>query len=209
MGALQGSLSYTRFYVEGDLPPEFRKVFTEAVQQRAFEPLTAEDEEEERSGWCTIEHPLDANFDNPFKLFFNEYLNLGMRVDRWRIPANLLKAYCTEAERAYLQQNNKDHMRKSERDEIKEMVTAELKRKILPTMKSIDMSWNIHTGIVRFWNQSGKTCEQFQDMFEKTFNLRLVPDNPYISAIQFEMDDSATTYLTQIEPTIFHRDDMD
>lgn len=204
MGALNGSLSYTRFYVEGSLPSNFRKVFLDAVRLYAFEPLKPEDDDEERHGWCNIEHPLDLEFDE-HKIFFNEYMNLALRIDKWRIPGPILKAYCTEAERDYLAKNNKEKLRKSEKEDIKALVTADMKRRLFPTLKTIDMSWNVHTGMVRFWNQSAKTCELFQDLFEQTFNLRLVPDSPYISALQGEMNGDQMSLLPQLEPTTFHR----
>jgi DNA recombination-dependent growth factor C len=194
--------------VEGDLPPKFRQVFTEAVQARAFQPLTAEDEEEERMGWCSIEHPFDLEFDE-YKLFYNEYMNLALRIDKWRIPSALLKAFCTEAERKYMWENNKEKLRRSEKEDIKAVVIAELKGKLLPALKSIDVSWNTHTGIVRFWNQSSKVCEAFQDLFEKTFQVRLVPDSPYISALQFEMPDDMLAALPDSEPATFHRLDAE
>ena len=77
---------------------------------------------------------------------------------------------------------------------------------LLPSMKTIDMSWNVHTGVVRFWNQSGKVCEAFSDLFEDTFGMRLVPDNPYIGALQYELTDKQTERLAEIEVTIFHED---
>ncbi len=206
MGALNGSLSYARFFVEGELPTDFRQVFLEAIQHRAFEALSADTEDEERVGWCNIEHPLDVDFDH-HKLYYNEYINVALRIDKWRIPGALLKAYTTEAERTYMAKHGKDKLRKSEKDDIKAIVSADLKKKLLPSMKTIDMSWNVHTGVVRFWNQSGKTLEMFQDLFEDTFKMSLVPDNPYISALRHDLDDDQGLALAEASPAIFHRDD--
>jgi DNA recombination-dependent growth factor C len=205
VGALSGSLSYSRFFVEGELPPDFKTLYTQAVQQRAFEPLEAESDDEERLGWCNIEHPLDMEFDQT-KLFYNEYLNIALRVDKWRIPGGILKAYCTEYERKYLAKNNKEKLGRNEKEDIKAVVTRDLKNKLLPSMKTIDVSWNYHTGVVRFWNQSANTCEVFMELFEKTFEVRLVPDNPYIGALQYEMDDQNTERLAEIEVTVFHEE---
>lgn len=204
MGALNGSLSYTRFYVEGELPPDYRRRFVEAAQERAFIPLAPGDEDEERMGWCSIEHPLDLVFDE-HKLFYNEYLNLALRIDRWRLPAALVKAFCTEAERKYLLENRKERLRKSEREEIKASIIADLKARLLPALQTIDVSWNTHSGIVRFWNQSARLCETFQDLFEETFKVRLIPDNPYVSALQCELDETQTERLADLEPVLFHR----
>lgn len=203
MGALQGSISYSRFYVDGELPAKHRDVFTEAVQEGAFFPLDPDSDEEESRGWVNIAHPLDWDFD-PHKLFFNEYLNVALRIDKWRIPGNILKAQCIEAERRWMLKQGKDRIGRREKNDIKAIVTAELKQKLLPSMKTIDMSWNVDTGVVRFWNQSTRACEEFMDIFEDTFRLRLVPDSPYLGALQYGLDDTQTEHLAGLEPTHFH-----
>jgi recombination associated protein RdgC len=203
MGALQGSISYARFYVDGDLPDNFREVFTTSVQEGAFQPLLAEEEAEESRGWVNIEHPLDWDFDQ-HKLFFNEYLNVALRIDKWRIPGNLLRAQCVEAERLWMLKQGKERIGRREKNDIKAIVTSELKQKLLPAMKTIDVSWNVNTGVVRFWNQSARSCEEFMDFFEDTFRLRLIPDSPYLGALQYGLDDDQTEQLAGLEPTHFH-----
>ena len=144
---------------------------------------------------------LDAH-----KVFFNEYLNISMRVDKWQIPAPIFKAYYTEAEREYMAVNNKERLSRSEKVDIKDMVTVQLKRRLMPSMKVLDMSWNTHTGVLRFWNQSSKTCETFAALFEDTFQLRLVPQSPYTDALQFELEDAQVEMLSVLDPTVFHLD---
>ena len=39
MPALKGSLTYARFFVEGDLPDDFRDRFTKSIRRRAMKPL--------------------------------------------------------------------------------------------------------------------------------------------------------------------------
>lgn len=203
MGALQGSISYARFYVDGKLPDNHREVFTDAVQAGAFQPLLADQDAEDSRGWVNIAHPLDWEFDQ-HKLFFNEYLNVALRIDTWRIPGNVLRAQCVEAERRWMAKAGKDRIGRREKDDIKSIVTSELKQKLLPAMKTIDVSWNTDTGVVRFWNQSARACEEFADFFEDTFRLRLVPDSPYLAALQYGLDDAQTEGLASLEPTHFH-----
>ncbi len=203
MGALSGSISYSRFFVDGELPPDFRAVFTEAVQLACFQPLSPDEEEEESRGWVNIEHLLDWDFD-PTKIFYNEYLNVALRIDKWRIPGNLLKAHCVEAERRWMRDQGKSRIGRRVRNDIKAVVSAELKRQILPSTKTIDVSWNVNTGVVRFWNQSALACEEFMGFFEDTFGLRLVPDSPYLGALQYGLDDEASALLASLEPTHFH-----
>ena len=203
MGALNGSLTYAKYYVDGDLPADFRDSFTERVQQSTFVPLAAEDEDEERTGWCSIEHPFDLELDR-HKIFFNEYLNLGYRTDKWRLPSALVKAHYTEAERKYMADQKKTKVSKREKEDIKAVVEQKLKRQLLPAMKVIDVSWNLHRGELRFWTQSAKVCELFEEFFEETFGVTLVPETAYTSATEYELGDKELGLLEQIEATTFH-----
>lgn len=203
MGALKGSISYTKYYVDGELPHDFKVMFVERVQQFAFLPLTAEDEDEERTGWCSVEHPFDLDLDE-HKVLFNEYLNLGLRTDKWRLPGALVKAHTTEAERAYLEEHKKQKISKREKEDIKAVVEQKLKQQLLPTMKVVDVSWNLHRGELRFWTQSAKACEQFEEFFEQTFGMPLVLEAAYTSALECELDDAQLSWLEQIDATTFH-----
>ena len=86
MGAFRGSITYDRYYVRGTLPDDFRDRFVESVRLRSFRDLEPESEEDSRAGWCSIEQPFDTDLTAP-KIFFNDYLTLGFRIDTWRIPA--------------------------------------------------------------------------------------------------------------------------
>jgi recombination associated protein RdgC len=68
MPALKGSLTYARFFVEGDLPDDFRQRFMRAIRLRAMQALDPEQELSERSGWRAIGEPfeLELNYDNVF-----------------------------------------------------------------------------------------------------------------------------------------------
>ena len=81
MPALRGSLTYARFYVEGEVPDDFRDRFMKSIRLRAMKPLEPDDEDLERSGWSRVGDAgeLDLVYED---VFFNEYLNLGFRTDR-------------------------------------------------------------------------------------------------------------------------------
>src|SRR4051812_40086582 len=101
MPALKGSLTYARFFVEGELPDDFRDRFPKAIRSKAMKPLDPDDDTPERSGWSRIGDPFEVDLGYG-DVFFNEYLNLGFRTDRWAIPGPMLRAKLREAETAYL-----------------------------------------------------------------------------------------------------------
>ena len=202
MGALQGTLTYSLFYVQGDLPEDFNEKVTELVLQRKFEELDPEAEDEEHYGWVPIETPLRVEFEK-HNIVFDNFVNLGLRQDKYAIPSSLLKAHISQAERQYMVDYNKERLTKFEREDIKAVVRGKLKEQSLPRMKVIDMSWDMHTGRVRFWNQSPKGCELFQGLFEDTFNVKLVPANPYTTAIEIELEPNQVEQLGAVEPSMF------
>jgi recombination associated protein RdgC len=203
LGAFSGSLTYTTFHVEGELETGFRELFLTEIQREVFRPLTVEEEREEAVGWVAIEHPFDVDLDID-KVFFNSYLNIALRIDRWRIPGPLFKAFFTDAERQHLTETGKEKLSRREKEELKAVVTATLRRQIIPAMRTIDLSWNLDTGVLKFWNQSERIHEVLDDIFETTFGLRLVQRTPYIIAAHAGFDEQQLDALSQLEPTPFH-----
>lgn len=198
MGALAGSLTFTRFFVRGEPPKRFRDKFVENIQLRAFEPLAPESEEQEHVGWCAVGRVLDLELDHE-KVFYNSYLDLGLRMDRWRVPGALLRAHLAEAEREALEKSGHEKLGKREKAELKARIITRLRRKLMPSMKIVDMSWNLDSGVVRFFNQSPRVHEQFMALFEKTFSLELVADSPYISAERLGLGDAELEALSSVE----------
>lgn len=203
MGALKGSISFSKFYVRGALPDGFRDAYVERIRLRAFQPLTAAEEAERRAGWCSIEDPLDLDLDHG-KVFFNSYLNLGLREDRWQIPSPLLKAHLAEAEREHLKKRGREKLGKREKDELRAVVSRKLRAQLIPVMKVVDLSWNLETGVVRFWNQSPRVHEGLVELFTKTFELDLVPESPYTAAREIGLGEAYERAFEDLEPTAFH-----
>lgn len=203
MGALKGSISFSKFYVRGQLPDAFRDRFVERIGLRAFRPLTVEEDAEQRAGWCSIENPLDCELDHG-KIFFNSYLNLGLRTDRWQVPAPLFKAHFAEAEREHLAKRGRAKLGRREKEELRAVISRRLRAQLIPVMKVIDLSWNLETGVVRFWNQSPRVHEGLSELFEETFELSLVPESPYTAARELGLSDAHHRAFEALKPTAFH-----
>ena len=198
MGALAGSLTFTRFFVRGELPKRFRDKFVENIRLRSFEPLAPESEEEEHVGWCAVGRVLDLELDHE-KVFYNSYLNLGLRMDRWRVPGALLRAHLAEAEHEALAKSGHEKLGKREKAELKARIITRLRKKLMPSMKLVDMSWNLDSGVVRFFNQSPRVHEQFMALFEQTFSLELTADSPYVSAERLGLGEAELDALSRVE----------
>lgn len=202
MGALEGSLTYRTFFVDGEPPKNFRDDYLERIKRLAFRELSPELEDDRSIGWVCIEHPLDVDFQRA-KVFFNEYLCLGLRIDRWSIPSLVLKAHLRDATQRYLAKTGAESLGRREKEDLKAEVVRQLKHRLMPSMKVVDMAWNLNTGHLRFWSHGGTLGEEFMGVFEDTFALRIVPDSPYTAAVELGLDDDALARLAEIEPQPF------
>lgn len=202
MGVFSGSLSYKTFHVHGDLPDDWKTRYVERIEHYSFDPLLPEDDDGVSEGWVPLERPLDTEFDL-YSILYDHYLTLGFRRDKYTIPKALLDAHIAEAEREYRLQNDKDELSKYEREDIASIVERELREKQLPKMRIIDVCWDIRNEKVRFWSQANARCETFQQLFEKTFEVDVVPANPYINAVELGADEDRIEKLQDVEPTNF------
>src|SRR5262245_9940961 len=121
-----------------------------SIRLRAMKPLDPDEEAPERSGWCVIGEPFEVSFGYD-AVFYNEYVNLGFRTDRWAIPGPMLRAKLREAETAYLARKGRERMSRAEKAEMKEMVSRKLRKQVSPSMRVVDFSWSLQEGVVRFF----------------------------------------------------------
>lgn len=200
MPALKGSLSYSRSFVEGELPGDFRARFMKAIRLRTMKPLTPEDEATERSGWCLMGEPFELELDYD-GVFFNEFLNLGFRTDKWVIPGSLLRAKVREAEGAALSRKGRERLSRAEKSELKELVVKKLRKQLPPSTRTVDLSWSLNDGIVRFFSHSDRVITGMRELFERTFGLELVPEAPYTLAARLGLDRHEDTAWQRLEAT--------
>jgi hypothetical protein len=199
MGVRRGSLSFTRFHVVGTVPRDVRKRYLDSVRLRCFEPLDINGEANEASGWCVMERPFDLEFDEG-KLFYDRFVLLGFRVDKWRIPGSLVKAHVEDEEQRLLGKSGRDRLGRAERADLKLKVTMRLRKKILPTAKSFDVLWDLDGETLLFFGHSAKMLLDFSALFETTFGLSLVEDSPYAAAQRANLSSVLQKRLAQVEP---------
>jgi len=198
--ALKGSRTHLRVFVEGPLPDDFRDKFMRSVRLRAMKPLEPDDEDLERSGWAKIAEPMtiELTYDD---VFFNEYVALSYRTDKWQFPGTMLKARLREAEAAYLEKKGQTKLSRSQKNELKLLVAKRMKRSMAPATRAVDLSWSLNDGIVRFFSHAPKPGAQMSELFQKTFGLKLVPESPYTLAARIGLDDAEVAAWNELEAT--------
>jgi recombination associated protein RdgC len=204
----RGSLTYVRFFVTDDVPDGFEGRALGQIQKKVQRPLTADDDDAERSGWCKVADPFGLELEH-MDVFYNEYVNLGFRTDRWAIPGALLKSKVGEAEQAYLAKKGRERLSRKEKTELKELVARKLRRNLVPQVRVNDMSWATNEGIVRFFGTSPRVCLAFTDLFTKTFGLSLVQEAPYTLADRLGLSKAEAAALAETEPQVLSKAEED
>lgn len=201
MSLLRGSLTYARFYVDGEPPDDFRERFMRSIRHRAMRPLEIDEEELERSGWCKAGEPfaIDLAYDD---VFVGSYVNLGFRTDRWAIPASMLRRHVRDAEAAYKTKKGKESLSRRDLSELKLMVAKKLRRQVSPATRVVDLSWSLEDGLVRFFSHASKPAAAMQELFTKTFGLKLVPESPYTLAERLGLTPAQREAWNRLEATM-------
>lgn len=146
------------------------------LENRKFVPLDKAVEETERFGWITCEHLFDVRFDID-KVVQDPYVVFALRIDKRKIPQNVMKAHLKIAEMAHVNATGKK-VGPSKRRELRDQVRLSLIDKVLPSAASYPVIWNPGAGFVWFANTGEKTCEAFLQQFEDTFGVALIAQNP-------------------------------
>jgi recombination associated protein RdgC len=202
MGLAEGGITFRTYFVDGELPSNLRQDFLERIRARRFEPLTVEAEEDVTWGWVPVQNPLSTEFRSP-DLFYEPYLVLALRMDRWSLPPVLLKANVRQAERAKLETEERAHLTRTERGELLDRERTRLKRQSLPAVRVVDLAWNLDTRELRFSSLSRAVNETFAHHFELTFQMRLHAESPYMRALNCDLDDERVGRLADVEPANF------
>lgn len=199
MGVTRGALTFTRLFVQGKPPKDLRKRYLEAVRLRKFQPLAAEDEASEAVGWCVIERPFDLDFQ-PDRIFYDRFLQLGFRVDKWKIPGVLLKSQVADEEQRMLSRAGREKLTRAEKEDVKLRVISRLRKKILPTSRAFDVLWDLDAGTVLLFTHSTRATDEFCALFEKTFSLELQVDSPYAAAGRAALPAPLQKAFEKVEP---------
>lgn len=208
MPALRGSLTYSRFYVEGTRPDSFHTPYLKAIRARAMRPLDPLEPDPERSGFCRLGEPFEIDLTH-HDVFYDDYIVLGVRTDRWSIPKPLLRSKLREAERALLTKTGRERLSRKEKTELKESVSMKLRRQTAPSTRAVDLIWSLDEDLVRFFSHAEKSIAIMTDLFQKSFGLKLIPESPYTLAARLGLAQEHERAWSALAPSAFaSRDEL-
>lgn len=170
MGVYSNTVSITQFTVVGELPTTDQfQWFSKKLADRGFQSIE-NSTEEHSEGWIVVDKPDDAAFDVPSDFWRDNFIVFSLRRDQRKIPAAVLKSHSGREEGAFLAQNpNLRRTPKHKRDEIKELVQLRLMTRCLPVPSTVDVVWDLKSGVLTLYSLGTKVVERFEDIFRKSF----------------------------------------
>lgn len=178
MGFINGTASFVRFSVEGELPENIWDFIAEKVVSFAFRDI--DDTYEEFSlGWVSVVNMFDSEFDFASYAAGN-YVTLSMRLDERKVSAAILKKYVQKEEERIKKEKQIPKIAKSQKTEIKERIQNELMRKALPIPAVFDLCWNLENSTLLFFSTNQKAQAYLEDLFKDSFDMTLVQQIPYL-----------------------------
>lgn len=181
MGLFRGSVTLTRYQVVGNLPSSLADFLDQRIRRFAFRSI--EDGTEELAvGWVSVHDYLDTEFAYG-GYHLDPYIVLGMRIDRRRLPAALVKKYHRlEIQKALASLPPGEKLGRSRREELKEKTRLDLLRRLPPATQAVDVCWDTNRRRLWLGSATGSVRELFEELFQRTFELTLRPLIPWLLA---------------------------
>jgi DNA recombination-dependent growth factor C len=201
MGALNGSLSYLRFLVEGEVAKNAGTVYEKALESRRFLPLSPTGDVMESAGWV----PMEAPFDDDVKLtrdvfLFGDIISVTYREDAYRIPRPLLKRETKKRIEKIMREEKRDEVNRAFAKAVEQAVLAELKAQTIPRSKLVDVIWDTTKNEVRVFGRGTVATERVSSLFERTFQVRVELATYAARAFTVDVGSRAQGVLERLSP---------
>ena len=203
MGALNGSLSYLRFLVDGDLADNPGAAYEKSLQSRRFVPLLASQESADSAGWVATEAPFDDERKLTRDLFlFGDLIAVTYREDKWAIPRPLLKRETEKRlEKIVVEQKKDPHdLGRAFIKAVEQAVLVELKQRTIPRTKLVDVIWDPARKEARVFGRGAVATERIASLFERTFHVRVDVGSYAARAFALDLGSRAQSVLDRLSP---------
>ncbi len=199
MGLLSGTASFTRFTVEGEVPENFWDFIAERVAAHSFQDI--DDNLDEYSiGWVSVANMFDSDFAYG-SYAAGDYVVLSMRADERKVSPAVLKKYVMKEEERIKREQELPRLSRNVKLEIKERIRTELVRKSPPVPVVYDLCWSLSDNTLLFFSTSRKALALLEDLFRDTFDLSLILQIPWNSALHLA-DEEIVARLDDLRPAL-------
>jgi len=176
VGFASGTITFKRFFVEGQPPKQVDEKLLEQLDAHAIGKGGLVDKNRTEAGWTTGDHVLDVQFDFA-KNAVGECLYAGMRVDTNKPPADLVRAYQRINEQVALEASGKEFLTKDERRDALEQARSQADREAAAgqfrSMKHVPVLWDLQRNEVYLGTTATTAIDWFIALFEQTFERTL------------------------------------
>lgn len=200
MGFINGSASFVRFSVEGELPENVWEFIAERVAAYSFQDID-ETYDEFSIGWVSVINMFDADFEYA-SYASGDYVTLTLRMDERKVSPAIIKKFCAKEEERVKKERQIPKISRAQKMEIKERIQTELMRKAVPMPAVYDLCWNLTDSTLLFFSTNKKAQAQLEDYFKETFGLLLKQQIPYLTA-EHLLEEEEREQLANISPDIF------
>jgi recombination associated protein RdgC len=190
MAIFSGGIRFRRYEVSGKLPADLRNAFEGRIRAQAFSPFAPNDPRDEAVGWVAADDWFDTDL-YPDRWLYGNMITLSIRTDVRRVPSLILKHECKKTQAEWKERLGRERLTRAEREDIKSINTKRLAEGVLPSIRGVDMFWDLERAEILFFSSGEKANDAFVTIFEKTFELSLMPIFPYSLAIRALGEDRA------------------
>lgn len=200
MGFLNGTVSFVRFAVVGELPENPLEYIGRRISAYSFRDID-ESTEEYSIGWVSVANMFDSSFSYA-SYHVGDYVVLTLRVDERKVPAAVIKKMVAKEEMRICKERQLPKLGRAARSEIKESVVRTLAAKTVPVPAVYDVCWSLSDAMVLFFTTNKKAHALLEDFFKDCFGLLLSQHIPYTLAERLLKDDSLEK-LPLVKPQLF------
>ncbi|MFH1033702.1 MAG: recombination-associated protein RdgC [Pseudomonadota bacterium] len=180
MGISRGGVTLTRYETIFTKTSNFWDFVDRRIRANLFLPID-EGTEEQGVGWCSIHDYLDTTFAYA-SYALDPYVVLGLRVDRRRVPASLIKRQHRQEVAKALALCEGRGLSRADREDLKEKVRLDLLRRTVPQTEVLEVVWNTANGELWVATASRGKLDIFEDLFRRTFDIPPIPRIPWLLA---------------------------
>lgn len=202
MGLLSGSVSISRYKIEGQIPENLVETVKEGLKKHRF-PEIEDDTAEFMSGWTSFSNSFSADFETE-KFQVMQYFIFSVRIDKKSVPSKAVRKHVAIESARRLSDSDKTFLTKAEKKEIKEAVINMLMARIPSKPDIYDVMWDMEKKEV--WLLSGLKAagEELETLFSKSFGLRIVRLFPYSMAeLCCDLNPNEKDTFLKLTPTSF------
>jgi len=202
MGLLSSTVSINRYYVEGKIEEHILGIVKKGLIKYSFKE-TGETLSDKMSGWTSFNNHFKPDFEGS-SFVLGDYFVFSLRIDKKSVSSKIIKKYLYFETLKRLEESGQKYLPVNEKKLIKEHVMSVLLLRVPATPNIYDVVWNYEKSIICFFSNNKSANEEFETLFQRSFNKHLIKIFPYSEAVILSgLSDQERDALSPISLTNF------